>query len=146
MKYLKLANLATSFIIFFAAAQIYSQEMPTPHVEVGNSHAKSGNYSQALNSLNVALAKDPNNARAYKLRGHVYFAMQDYDRAFQDLNKVVMLSPSSPNAYADRAIAYSKLNQHGAALMDVEKALALKPDSHFAKAVREQILSNAAGQ
>lgn len=116
------------------------------HIEAGNSHAKGGNYSQALVSLNTAIAKDPSNARAYKLRGHLYYAMGDHGRALSDLDRVVALSPNSANAYADRAIVYSMLGNHGQALTDIERALTIKPDSHFAKSVRTQILSNASGK
>ena len=113
------------------------------HANLGNRHAKNGNYSQALTSLNASIQSDPQNARAYKLRGHVYYAKGDYSKALSDLNYVVALVPDSANALADRAIVYSVTGKHGLALADIERALELKPSSAFAQAVRKEILERA---
>lgn len=123
---------------------VYSgQSVSAPHISAGNNLAKSGNYSQALTELNQAIAKDPNNARAYKLRGNVYYAMGDYVQSLRDLDQVVNLVPDSVNAYCDRAIAHSMVGNHGLALTDIEYALKLKPTSSFAQAVRAKILEKA---
>jgi tetratricopeptide (TPR) repeat protein len=113
------------------------------HLNQANNHAKSGEYAKALEEVNQVLATDPDNARAYKIRGHVYHAMGDHLQALTDLNKVTALVPASANAYVDRAIVQSHLGNHGAALVDVERALNLKPDSQFAQIVRARILENA---
>lgn len=141
--------IALSFSSWLAARDFQShpaQNHTASHITAGNAHAKSGNHSQALAELNQAIAKDPYNARAYKLRGHVYYAMGDYKQSLQDLERVVYLAPDSPNAYCDRAIAHSMVGNHGAALLDVEHALNLKADSSFAQAVREKILERAQEQ
>lgn len=112
-------------------------------INAGNRLAKAGEYAKAEAELSAAIAKDSENARAYKLRGHVYYAQGDYRLAFSDLDRVVKLVPDHPNALIDRAIVHSMLGHHGLALADVERALALKPDSHFAQAVRKKILEMA---
>jgi regulator of sirC expression with transglutaminase-like and TPR domain len=112
-------------------------------VEAANLLAKSGDYVHAEAELNAVIAKDPKNARAYKLRGHVYYAKKEYKKALMDLDRVVQLIPDHPNALVDRAIVHSMLGQHGLALADVEHALQLKPDSHFAQSVRQKVLELA---
>lgn len=137
--------LATIFCttVFFAEGSRLFAAAPQGHADMGNSHAKNGNYNDALASLNAAIQADPRSARSYKLRGHVYYAMGDYSRALTDLDHVVTLVPDSANALADRAIVHSVLGNHGLALADVERALALKPSSSFAQEVRKEILQRA---
>ena len=112
-------------------------------IDAGSRLAKKGEYAKAEAELTAVLAKDPKNSRAYKLRGHIYYAQGEYRKAFRDLDKVVALVPNHPNALIDRAIVHSMLGHHGLALADVEKALQLKPGSHFAHAVRKKILELA---
>lgn len=134
--------LATIFALL-ACQGIHLQAAQNLHADLGNQHAKSGNYSQALASLTAAIQTEPNSARSYKLRGHVYYAMGDYSKALADLDYVVHLLPDSANAFADRAIIHSVMGNHGLALGDIERALALKPTSTFAEAVRKEILERA---
>ena len=135
----------TSAILFTAEASIYSNSIANSlsHASLGNRQAKNGDYAQSLNSLNASIQSNPQNARAYKLRGHVYYAKGNYSKALADLNTVVTLVPDSANALADRAIVYSVMGKHGLALSDIERALELKPSSSFAQAVRKEILERA---
>ena len=112
-------------------------------VNAGNRLAKSGEYAKAEAELTAVIIQDSKNARAYKLRGHIYYAQGNFRRALSDLDRVVKLVPDHPNALVDRAIVHSMLGHHGLALADAEKALELKPDSHFAQAVRKKILELA---
>lgn len=115
-------------------------------LEEGNEMAKKGDYPHALEALNQAIVKSPNNPRAYKIRGHIYYAMGDYQKSLEDLNHVVELTPKNPTSYTDRAIVHSVLHHHSQALSDVEIALKLNPDSHYATEVRKKILENAAAK
>lgn len=133
----------TLIITMFVSLDTQLQAAQNSHADMGNNHAKNGNYSQALSSLNTAIQKDPSSARSYKLRGHVYYAMGDYSKALADLDYVVHLVADSANALADRAIVHSVMGNHGLALADIERALALKPTSSFAESVRKEILERA---
>lgn len=130
-------------VFLFISSVACGLDIPSPKIDEGNVLAKGGDYPHALEALNEAISLDPMNARAYKIRGHVYYAMGDYQTSLNDMDKVVELAPESANAYVDRAIVYSSLSQHGKALSDVEVALSLKPDSVFAQEVRKKILENA---
>ena len=113
----------------------------TQLTSAGNSFANRGKYPEALEQLTKAIEKDPAQARAYKLRGHVYYAMGDYQKAFADLDKVVELAPNNYNVYVDRAIVNYQAGNKEAAKRDIAKALKMNPDSAFSKAAAEKILS-----
>lgn len=127
-----------------ASEQTNAADLAQHHISNGNELAKNGHYREALDELNIAIASNPTNARAYKLRGHVYYALGEYAKSLADLDHVVSLAPSSANAYCDRAIANSQAGHHGQALADIDQALKLSPDSEFAQAVRKVVLEKAA--
>lgn len=128
----------------FEAAESTRNIFAAQHISTGNSFAKSGNYQAALSELTTAIAVDPENARAYKLRGHVYYVLGDYTKSLADLDYVVALTPTSANAYCDRAIANSAAGNHGQALVDIDQALKIQPESVFALSVRKVVLEKAA--
>lgn len=109
-------------------------------VAKSNAYAKEGDYSQALEAINDALSKEQQNPRLYKIRGHIYYAMEQYQPALNDLSRVIDLVPNSANAYADRAIVYSVSGQHSQAVADIEKAMEINPDSVFVLWVRKEIM------
>jgi tetratricopeptide (TPR) repeat protein len=113
------------------------------HIASANALAKKGEYRHALDELDQAIAKDAKNSRAYKVRGHVYYAIGNYALAVKDFEQVRVLAPSSANAYVDLAIAQSMMGNHKQALANISYALSLKPDSSFAQAVRDQITSRS---
>lgn len=145
---MKFLMLSMAVVLFFSTGEgsLLQAGAVTTHEDLGNRYAKSGNYEQALVALNASISENPENARSYKLRGHVYYAMGDYTKSFNDLNHVVTLVPNSANALADRAIAHSVMGHHGLALADIEHALTIKPSSTFAQAVRKEILERASGR
>ena len=55
---------------------------------------KLGEYEQAIQDLDRAIALDANLAVAYYNRGLAYGSQGEYDRASRDLNKAVELDPS----------------------------------------------------
>lgn len=140
---MKLLKISIFLLLLSANVTLFAAPSSKELADRGSSLAKSGQYAEALHTLNAALQTDPSSARGYKLRGHVYYAMGDYTRALADLDHVVSLVPDSANALADRAIVHSVMNHHGLALADIERALALKPTSAFAQAVRKEILERA---
>ena len=101
--------------------------------------AKQGNFQQALNDMNQAIALDPSNAHAYNLRGNLYFAMENYTAALADLDRVVQLMPNVSGAYSDRAIVYYAMKNYQPALSDSDTALKLDPTNPVALAVRLKV-------
>ncbi len=75
------------------------------------------------------IEQDPNNFRAYKDRGNVYFRKKEFDRAIADYNKAIELSPDYFLAYNNRGNVYMKREQFDLAIADYNRAISLKPEN-----------------
>jgi Flp pilus assembly protein TadD len=110
-------------------------------ISTANAMAEQGRYAEALTELNSAIANEPNSARAYKIRGHVYIAQGDHQKALADLSKVIALTPHQAKPYVDRAIVHYKMGNKGLALSDISAAQRIAPTDSWVAAVREKISS-----
>jgi tetratricopeptide (TPR) repeat protein len=105
--------------------------------EIGRQHAgklvhradrmlRAGATREAVDELSRAIAIDPANVEAFRLRGGVLGQLHRYEQAAADYGRVIELHPEDATAYNNRAynlaLAGTQLEQ---ALEDVEKALAL---------------------
>ena len=66
-----------------------------------------GNLKKALEIMNKAVGMEPNNHRAYGIRGYVYRKMGKNGEAIKDLNKAIELKPDLSRAYFERGLVYS---------------------------------------
>lgn len=114
-----------------------------PNLDAANRFAASGQYNEALQSINAAIAENPLGPRAYKIRAHVYYAMGDYARSLNDADQVVALASTSALPYVERAIIHSVMGNHQLALTDVDHALRINPTSEYAKEVRREVVDRA---
>jgi tetratricopeptide (TPR) repeat protein len=128
------------FIIILISPVIISAEVDknTYHILRANALAHKKNYQEALAHLDQSISLKPS-ARAYKVRGHVHYAMGNYQKAWNDLNQAVALAPDSATILADRAIVNFQLGKREDAKKDIRRALELKPNSAFALMVQDQI-------
>ena len=141
INYKKCLFLLLCFPLIAFGGEQNNQLDPTTHqIYKANAYAHKGQYTQALETLNQAIAADSSSAHAFKVRGHVYVAMGDLQHALADLSKVVELAPNSANAYVDRSIVCHKLGKRTEALKDIKRALELAPDSTFAQGVRDKLV------
>lgn len=136
-------------IAFSIAAynSVISQEQnnwyqPNPvdsQLETANSHASEGNYEHALEALNTAITADPQNVRAFKIRGNIHYQMGNYQLALKDFNQLITLVPNSAMPYIYRSIIQHKLGNQDAAKQDIDAALKISPDDEFAKVVKKEV-------
>lgn len=54
------------------------------HIELAKSYLETNQFSQALDTLNKAIKKDPNNKEAYFQRAIAYFELGNFDESLQD--------------------------------------------------------------
>ena len=81
-------------------------------------------YHRALQSLDQAIAINPDFAQAYTLRGVTHIALHDYEDGLEDLNLAIELEAENvAMAYAFRSYVNSKLGDYDRAIEDGEKAL-----------------------
>ncbi len=62
-------------------------------------------------------------AGAHRLRGDIYYKIENYDKTFEDYSIAIKLSPSDPEVYIDRAQIYYDLQQYPKAEADYRQAL-----------------------
>ncbi|GAB4516839.1 MAG: hypothetical protein OHK0046_22790 [Anaerolineae bacterium] len=84
-------------------------------------------FAQAVEDFTAVIARDPNNATAYYLRGRSYTVLDEPQRALEDFNRLVELRP---NAYAfwERAVARAEIGAFIAARADAAHAATLESD------------------
>jgi tetratricopeptide (TPR) repeat protein len=106
------------------------------YFQSGEAHFKNGNHSMAITDLTQSIKSDPNNARAYCLRGLVRFKSLDTDtnKEIEDFSQAIRLKPDYVVAYVNRASAYAKIDDFDAAVQDYKKVIDLDPKNLFAYA------------
>jgi clan AA aspartic protease (TIGR02281 family) len=62
-------------------------------------------------------------AGAHRLRGDIYYKIDNYERTFEDYSTALKLSPDDPEIYIDRAQIYFELKQYAKAEFDYRQAL-----------------------
>lgn len=96
-------------------------------------HYATGQFGQALRSLDRAIDINPVDAASYSLRGMVkLYALQKPEDAVLDFSMATGINPNDSNAFAGRSFAWLSLGNTQKALADCNKALRIAP--HFPEA------------
>lgn len=74
----------------------------------GNSYYHLGRYSEAIESYDLALELNPNNARFYYNRGIARFSANQLEQALADFNKAIEIKPDYTSAIKNRDIILSE--------------------------------------
>ena len=101
---------------------------------------KTGQYEEAIRSLNQAIRIRPDFSRAFLSRGIAHQHLDHNEAAIQDYSEVIRLKPRNPRAYYERGICYARLLKNDLALADYNQALRLKPQMHLALNARGMVL------
>ena len=99
-----------------------------------------GRFGDAIPNLDTALAVDPGNHRALRLRGEVLFEMEDYDRAIVDLRRFVSEQPESIPGHCRLAHSLFLAGDYEAAIEVAMRLLDLDPMHGHAHVVRGDAL------
>ncbi|MEM8946692.1 MAG: tetratricopeptide repeat protein [Planctomycetota bacterium] len=113
-----------------AAAQSYAD--PLPHLWIGYTQAKDGEYRKAIESYGEAAAKSPSFALAYVNRGLAYIKLGDYEKAADNFNKAIRAEPTAATHYFKSGRAHEMLDRWDEALAFYN--LALQRDGEFEEA------------
>jgi len=98
------------------------------HNSRGSMYNKSGNYNQAIDDYNRAIAYKPDYADAYNNRGNAYSKLDNYSQAIEDYNKTIAFKPDYAEAYNNRGSVYHRRGEYAEAIDDYCKAIQIKPD------------------
>lgn len=86
-----------------------------------------GNYVEAIQEFNMAIASAPDMSEAYNDRGLAYFAIGENDKALADFDQAIELAPESGVSYSNRGAVYFSLGNDDEAMADLDKAIELSP-------------------
>ncbi|HEX4064825.1 MAG TPA: tetratricopeptide repeat protein [Acidobacteriaceae bacterium] len=118
----------------FLALSATGWAMPTTAAKTVLQNLNLGRADEALQSLNSALALNPNDAQARNLRCRVYYEESEWDKAVADCEAAVALDPSDSNDHLWLGRAYGQKASHVSPLAGYK--LAHKVRDEFEKAVR----------
>jgi tetratricopeptide (TPR) repeat protein len=83
----------------------------------------SGDFPQAIASLNAAILLDPDDAQAYNMRGNVWDEMGVFESALADYDEAIRIDPDNPAVFHDRAIMWQRKGELDEALVDLDRAI-----------------------
>jgi tetratricopeptide (TPR) repeat protein len=97
-------------------------------LEKAKEQLQKGNAKDAVGYLNQAIDKDPENAKAFNMRGAANFELKDYANALLDYEKAIKLNPKDYKPYFNRASVKMEKSDWEGALEDCTKAAEIQPD------------------
>jgi tetratricopeptide (TPR) repeat protein len=93
------------------------------HREQGIALQRSGDFQQAIASLDEAIRLDPNNAQAYDIRANAWDEMGIFERALADYDEAIRIDPNNPVLFHDRGIMWQHKGEFDRALVDLDRAI-----------------------
>lgn len=118
------------------------------HRQRANQRLKKGDYQEAIQDLEQALALAPDQGVLYFERGLAYRRLHDYSRAIEDLTQAIRLAPDLAEAYYNRGLIRFKVKDYRRAVDDFSHALQLKPEfaeAYFNRNLARRKLGNYEG-
>ena len=102
----------------------------------GEQMLKAARYTEAIQSLDRALATNSGMVNAYLLRGRANAALGQAEPAVADFTKVIQLQPASSDAYVERAAIHLRTNDYPAVVADCGEAISRNPKLTYAYTLR----------
>ncbi len=87
-----------------------------------------GDYRGAIAEYNQALESEPNNFKAYYLRGVAYVLLNNFQAAIADFNQAIRLNPNNADVYCSRGYARGEQKDYQEAISDYNEAIRLNPN------------------
>ena len=88
-------------------------------------------YDEAIESLELAIEKDPKNGGAYTNLGNVYNKLNDYKKAAKLHEESIKLAPEGSNAYSNVGTSYKYLGYTKKAIDSYKKSAQAWADGKF---------------
>lgn len=110
---------------FVEAANLSYDPDPRANLWEGFTHAKIGNYHEAIRAYGNAIAASDRYTPAYVNRGLAYLAIGEYEKAIADFDDAIRLEPTDANIYFRRGQAYSGLGDYQKASESFASAIRL---------------------
>lgn len=96
--------------------------------ELARQRYESGDFPQALQGVDRALALNPQVAKSHSLKGRILVEMGRTQAAMESLARAIALDPGFAEAYFSRGLIYERIARFDDALAEYEKALEANPE------------------
>ncbi len=93
--------------------------------ELGIVSYRAGDFPRAIANLDEAIRLDPNDARAYNVRGNAWDEIGGFDNALADYDEAIRIDPGNSIFFHDRAIMWYRKGDLDSALVDLDRAIRL---------------------
>lgn len=120
---------------------------PDAFLERAGARLTQMDYQAVIADCGEAIARDPQLAYAYTLRGMAFRETGNLSKSRDDFNRAVELSPDLNN-YFQRAATYQLLGEHGMAIADLNQMIAFYPTSpmgYYIRAKSREAMGDQAG-
>jgi tetratricopeptide (TPR) repeat protein len=106
-------------------------EQPDPRANLweGLTHAKSGDYLEAVRAYGNAIAASNRYTPAFVNRALAYMQLEEFDKAIADFNEAIRLEPTQAEHYYKRGVAYARQGEHEKASTSFASAITMN-DKH----------------
>ncbi|ADR36091.1 Tetratricopeptide TPR_1 repeat-containing protein [Oceanithermus profundus DSM 14977] len=109
--------------------EAYAHESLSPDewASVALMYQSKGRFGEALATLDQAIARHPENAHLYAVRGALWLQLEEYAKALADLERSLELA-EDPGVRVNYAEALRRFDRKSDALASLDRALATNPD------------------
>ncbi len=121
-----------------------SEEQAKPFIEQAGQSLQGGQFAQAVELLDQAIALQPENSEAFVLRGIALSQMSQPDGATEAFRRAIMLSPYNVKAYFNLSVHYYTIGEKAAAEEMAREAVRIDPKHAGAKDLLARIRSEQA--
>jgi len=111
------------------AAESLNSRLPDVQLAIGFLRQRTGDYTEALEALNRALALAPENVEAYQHLGQVYDLLGRAPEAEHAFRSAISIRPACWSCYNELGIFLENQNRFGEAAQAFQKVIELAPDN-----------------
>lgn len=114
---------------YYEIASFVDRKASYPRYQLARVYFMKTDYKKGLAEIDTALAINPENKRAFYVRGLINGYAENYKAAEEDFQKFIEWAPKEWAGYNDLAWAYFKAGDYQSAKGTLERGLEVKPDN-----------------
>ncbi|WAL58936.1 tetratricopeptide repeat protein [Thermocoleostomius sinensis] len=103
-----------------------------------------GNYAEALDSFDRAIALQPNDTAAWVFRAVMLIHLEQYSEALESCDRAIAISPDYSEAWTFRGVALHRLGRYQEAYASYDRAVGqdyLSPKARIRRWLKQQFES-----
>ncbi|MCL7489439.1 MAG: tetratricopeptide repeat protein [Desulfobulbaceae bacterium] len=126
-------SIAVALLVGFLSGVIYSDRSPQPGGQIAQQpnlpaqNQQQDQLLQQIESLQLTVQQNPDNAQAWTQLGHAYFDTNQPAKAIEAYNKSLAIIPGNPPVLTDLGVMYRRNGQPDKAIESFDKALEASP-------------------